>query len=369
MQTFIPGRILSQDFFHEVAAPILQAHYPALVYSAGLLGYGSDVLGYDDETSTDHMWGPRFYLFLSEEDTAIAEGIMAHFRRGFPYTYKGYSVNFSVPDPADGGVRVAEHIDSGEVSPLIFIQTFEDFLREYLGSADLAQIDILRWLTFPEHRLLALASGTLFVDGLGVAERLEAVRAYPLDVARYLVASQWALIGEEQAFVTRTGKRGDEIGAHIICARIVERLMRLCFLYTRTYAPYSKWFGTAFTWLPIDPAIGDAIQRALTASTVEDREQHLIAAKLHVVELHNQCEWLAPVEAKVENYFTREIQVIYADRIAEVVMAQVTDERLRSAPRIGTMSQIGNFVALSDNPQWQRQIEQLYCTMDVDCKG
>ena len=181
---FIPGRELCKSFFHEVAAPILARHFPEVVYSAGLLGYGSDVLGYDDVTSTDHMWGPRFYLFLDGEDIARSSEIMAHFAREFPYTYKGYSVNFSLPDPNDGGVRVAERIEAGEVSPLVFFYTPDDFLVEYLGTSDLAAIETLRWLSFAEHRLLALASGELYVDGLGMAARLAAVKEYPLEVAR-----------------------------------------------------------------------------------------------------------------------------------------------------------------------------------------
>jgi len=34
-----------------------------LRYAAGVIGYGSEVIGFNDEMSTDHMWGPRFLLF------------------------------------------------------------------------------------------------------------------------------------------------------------------------------------------------------------------------------------------------------------------------------------------------------------------
>lgn len=68
MPKFIKGKELCRNFFTEIAKPILDRQFPGLVYSAGLLGYGSDVLGYDDPVSTNHMWGPRFYLFLKEED-------------------------------------------------------------------------------------------------------------------------------------------------------------------------------------------------------------------------------------------------------------------------------------------------------------
>lgn len=122
MAEFIKGLELSENFFLEIAKPILDSHYPDLKYSAGLMGYGSDVLGYDDEVSTDHMWGPRFYLFLKPEDVSKRQRIMDTFSETLPYSYKGYSVNFSEPDPNDNGVRHAKLIDSGKVNPLIFIQ-------------------------------------------------------------------------------------------------------------------------------------------------------------------------------------------------------------------------------------------------------
>ncbi|NIV28224.1 MAG: hypothetical protein GWN58_01560, partial [Anaerolineae bacterium] len=70
MPDFVPGLELAGLYYREAVRPILQAHYPDLVHSAGLIGPGSEVLGFDDETSTDHSWGPRAVLFLSKEEHA-----------------------------------------------------------------------------------------------------------------------------------------------------------------------------------------------------------------------------------------------------------------------------------------------------------
>jgi len=50
---------------------------------------------------------------------------------------------------------------------------------------------------------------------------------------------------QEQAFPGRAGARGDEVGAALVSARLVESLARTCFYVERAYPPYSKWFGSA----------------------------------------------------------------------------------------------------------------------------
>ncbi len=65
---FIPGLQLGQYFYNEIVKPALAKNFPDLKYSAGLVGEGSEILGYDTPQSTDHCWGPRTMLFLSDED-------------------------------------------------------------------------------------------------------------------------------------------------------------------------------------------------------------------------------------------------------------------------------------------------------------
>lgn len=86
------------------------------------------------------MWGPRFYLFLSEADISKKSDIINALSEKLPYTYKGYSVNFTEPDPNDCGVQHPKFITEGNVNPLVFIHTFDEYLNEQLGTADLDNI-------------------------------------------------------------------------------------------------------------------------------------------------------------------------------------------------------------------------------------
>lgn len=360
MGKFMKGLSLCEQFFEEAAKPVLKAEFPALRYSAGLIGYGSDVLGYDDEVSVDHMWGPRFYLFLREEDLSLKHEILDLFSKKLPYEYKGFSVNFSAPDPQDHGVRHPVWISEGPVSPLIFIYSFEEYLRGYLGVSDFERLSETDWLSFSEHRLLALTSGTLFVDGLHLKEQLRKISFYPEEIRLFLIASNWSLIAEEQAFVKRCSDVGDELGSILACVRICERLMRLAFLYCGRYAPYSKWFGTAFRQLPIEEAIKIAIHGAMTAKSISDREEHLVTGQKLLADWHDSFRITEPVNVKIQSYFGRSSKVIYADRIAEAVKGKLKNTPLFDFPLVGTMSEVSNFVTLSDNPLYRKNIKLLY---------
>lgn len=356
----VKGLELCRGFFFDMAKPIMDKFFPDLDYSAGLIGYGSDVLGYDDEVSRDHMWGPRFYMFLSPRDMAKKQDIFQTLSKHLPYRYKGYSVNFTEPDVNDNGVQHPEFIDSGTVNPLIFIQTIEEFMENEIGTAELSHLQPLDWLAFSEHRLLSLVSGTMFVDSLNVMDAIAPLKYYPREVKYYLIASNWDIIASEQAFIKRCGKCGDETGSMIICARIAERLMRLCFLYKEVYAPYSKWFGTAFNKLDIDNNIKILIRAALSADTPEIREDNLVKAQALVADLHNVSGITDYVDYRIESYFGRDIKVIFADKFAEAVAEKLRGTIFEEMPLIGTLSQVGGFCAVADDHRYCEQIKSLY---------
>ena len=118
MPDFIPGLKLAERFYREVVQPILAQAFPDLVYSAALIGPGSDVLGFDTPRSTDHDWGPRLQLFLHEADhEALAESVTAMLREELPPTFRGWPVGFTPPDPADNNTQMLDYAGVFDIFP------------------------------------------------------------------------------------------------------------------------------------------------------------------------------------------------------------------------------------------------------------
>lgn len=330
MLAFIPGLTLCELFYAEAARPILETHFPHVRYSTALIGWGSEILGHDDSQSTDHHWGPRFLLFLSEQDRVhYAKAISIALSENLPYQFRGYSTNFG--PPGEGGVRLPTKTETGPVNHMIHIETIQSFFRWYLGCNPFDEIHLADWLTFSEHKLLSITSGKVFYDGLG---ELEAVRQrfsyYPRDVWLYLLASQWRKIGQEEHLMGRCGYVRDEIGSQLIAARLVYSLMRLCFLMEKRYAPYSKWFGTAFAELKAAKELSPLVRQILLASSWKERELHLSWAYEIVAEFHNSLRITNPLERKVSQFYTRPYMVIHGDVFAKEIFDAIESEELRA---------------------------------------
>ncbi len=349
MSGFVKGGELCEGFFHDCAKPILDAEFPNLRYSAALIGYGSDVLGYDDSISTDHMWGPRFYLFVGE--ISLKPQILDALSSKLPYLYRGFSVNFDEPDLADNGVRHPKPISSGRVSPLIFIETFDDFLESQLGTHDFGSLKAVDFLGFSEHRLLSLVSGRFFVDYIACEKRLEAIRFYPDCVKRYLLASLWEQLASEQAFMRRASDVGDDLGSRIICARTVERLMRLAFLYRERYAPYAKWLGTAFSRLNPSEKLVRTLETALSTADASLREDSIIAAELALLELHNASGLTSQIPLESGDYYGRKIRTVHPERVSESLEATLRGTELEGLPLVGSFSEAPSLADFADAPE------------------
>jgi len=360
MSEFIQGLQLSESFYQEAAKPVLETHFPHLQYSAALIGWSSEVLGYDDLTSTDHNWGPRFQIFLSKQDyVSCADLISEALSQQLPLEFCGCPTNFGIS--VQGDQRAMERIVTGPVAHKIDIDTIEDYFERYLGYTPYAEISAADWLSFSEHKLLAVTSGKVFHDGLGSLEQLrQQFSYYPQEVWLYVLAAQWAKISEEEAFVGRCGEVGDELGSMVIAVRQVRNLMRLCFILEKKYAPYSKWFGTAFSRLKCGRELGPILKEIVLSRTWRERERYLSQAYELVARMHNELGITKPLEEKVELH-GRPYYVLRAERFAAETWRLIESEEIKKIKvSVGSLNQLVDSDQKVSDPALCKRLKELY---------
>lgn len=360
MSEFILGLKLSELFYREAVRPILERNFLGLPHSAALIGYGSDVLGYDTEISRDHMWGPRLVLFLPVEDyEKTSQAVNEVLRQELPVRFHGYSTHFGKPNSHDNGVRVSEDIENGPVEHLIAMENIPGYWQKTGMIDPLREPTVTEWLTIPQQQLLEWKAGKVFHDDLGLEEVRKKFAWYPQDGWLYLLASQWAQIAEIEAFVGRTWQLGDPLGSQLVASQIVENLIKLCFLMERRYAPYAKWLGTAFKELCCYSVMQPLMAGILSTSDYPQREIWLVKAYTLVAEMHNALQITPPLDARSRTYSgwhvynaeqrelalddpknTRPHQVIFAGRFVDAIRARISDpEVLALRPNLGSVSQ------------------------------
>jgi hypothetical protein len=333
MPKFIPGLKLCELFYEKEVRPILTKEFARLRYSAALIGWGSEVLGFDTPLSRDHHWGPRLLLFLTNQDHfRFKDKLSQVLSDNLPCEFLGYSTNYSEPDA--NRVRHPVRIKRGPVNHMVQIFTLKSFFEARLGFDPSKKIRVTDWLTVPQQRLLEVVSGEVYHDGLDKLQSIrEKLQFYPRDVWLYLLAAQWTRISEEEAFVGRTGHVGDELGSRLVAARIVREIMMLAFLMERQYAPYAKWLGTAFGRLKIATKMQPVLREVLAAKTWKERERKLAQAYSIVARQHNALKITKPLPTKVTKYYDRPYLVIHGDTFASSIREAIRDP---SVKRIAT---------------------------------
>ena len=355
--SFMKGLELSGLFYEQAVRPILAGHFAQLKYSAGLMGPGSEVLGFDTPQSMDHDWGPRLMLFVSQADHETSQReIEQVLSEELPGAFCAYPTNFG---EHEDGTRVMAASEGGPTHHGVTVHTVAGYFRQMLNFDPAGKMRAVDWLSVPEYCLLMLTAGRVFYDGLGQLEPMRArLRYYPDEIWLYLLAAQWRRIAQEEAFVGRCGQAGDDLGSRLVAARLVGDLMRLCFLMERKYAPYIKWLGSAFGQLACAREMMPMLRQVLEGGSWEVREAHLARAYTLAAEMHNGLGITAPLTTEVSLFYKRPFRVIHAERFVDAIRGAIQSEEVRALPEhLGSVDQ---FIDSTDAGRYLERLRGVY---------
>lgn len=252
----ISGLKLARAFWTQVGKPMLSAKYPQYGsrIAVGLVGHGSECYGFDDAYSQDHDFGPRFCLWLSDEDyAAIGEQLQADYDalpRDFSIDAQGHAV-FSTNTSAIA-------TDRGTPSPITpraqgtnrrdGVFRIGDFFESITGYRTApAQTSPHEWLMLDEATLAAATNGEVFADPTGqFSKTRQGFKDMPDDVRLALISKRLGMIAQAGQYnLPRSLKRGDGAAAWLSIHEFVNTASSLVFLINvpmvAGYLPYYKW--------------------------------------------------------------------------------------------------------------------------------
>jgi hypothetical protein len=117
----------------------------------------------------------------------------------------------------------------------------------------------------------------------------------------------------------------------------------------RTYAPYPKWFGTAFKQLACAAELAPFLQQALHASSWQARERHLSQAYEIIAAMHNNLQLTEPLPEKTDLFHGRPFQVISGSDFSDALLAQIDDPQVKKIAAHPAQTPIGSIDQFSDN--------------------
>lgn len=229
--------------------------------AAGLVGFGSDRFGFDDEISQDHDFGPGFCIWLPQKQyDAIGAKLQAAYD-ALPASFEGHA---TAPASKRAGKRTG-------------VFAIPEFYATFLGAPALPVSDA-DWLQIPEYLLGAACNGQVFEDTPGEFSRWRRQIAayYPERIQRRKLAQSAGRVAQTGQYnLPRSLARKDAVAANLMLAEFIRQSCLLAHALCRRYAPHDKWLHKSLARLPGQQALH--AQLAQLAQTAPQDAAPLIA--------------------------------------------------------------------------------------------
>ena len=229
----LKGMEMSKAYFEEVGLPLLNTKYRELKdrIAVGLVGEGSECLGFDDEFSTDHDFGPAFCMWLTDKDYKLFGEELAKDYDELPKSWHGIPVRNTTKE---GRGRVGVH-------------NIDTFFEKYVGYKHAPKVnkteDIALMDNIPQEMLRTVTNGEIFADECGeLTSRRKEFAYYPEAVRLYKLSSVLHKMAQSGQYNYLRGlKRGDTGMMYICISEFINAAVEAGYLLNKIYMPFYKW--------------------------------------------------------------------------------------------------------------------------------
>lgn len=226
----LSGMEIARLYYETYGRPMLEEKYGDYAdrIAVGLVGEGSECLGFDDETSWDHDFGPGFCMWLTGDDY---EKIGAALQADYDALPK------ELP-----GIPARKTMETG--SGRVGVFCMDDFFRKYVGVPDVPERGQQSfWLKVSREALRTVTNGEVFADPLGeFTARRRRFSRYPEAVRLQKLALRLGEMAQTGQYNYPRMVKRDDKGASFMClAGFVEAAVDGAYLLNDIYPPFYKW--------------------------------------------------------------------------------------------------------------------------------
>ena len=233
------GLELSKKYYLEYGKPMLENDFFDLLprLAVGLVGLGSECLGFDDEISRDHDYEPGFCIFITKKDYE-------------EYGFKLERAYSKLPKEFMGVKRQILSPVGGNRHGVIVI---EDFYSSHLRSES-APKSLTDWLYLPSYSINNACNGEVFFDNLGVFSKTREVllNYYPEEVRKKKIAGRLVLMAQSGQYnYPRLIERKETGASQLAIFEFVKNTISIIYLLNKKYEPFYKWVYRGLRDLPL----------------------------------------------------------------------------------------------------------------------
>ena len=219
------GLELAEAYYNEYGRKMLAEDFPDLTDSiaVGLLGSGSECMGYDDGVSQDHDFEPGFCIFVNDDIDSRTEFRLERAYAKLPDEFMGFRRQRLSPV---GGNRHGVIKLSG-------------FVESRTGSKT-GELTMRQWFFVQEQSLIEITNGKVFADGSGVLTSIrDRLKYMPEDIRNKKLAGHLLMMAQAGQYnYYRAKKRGDEGAVLLALHEFAMSGIHVVYLLNNRYMPY-----------------------------------------------------------------------------------------------------------------------------------